>query len=56
MSHYMAFGEFHVKIVENTLIRNGLVRLPLWEWGSQVIVIKRPAECQMRFEPGTIRF
>ena len=37
VSHYKDPGELEVKIVENTLINIGLVRLSLCEWPEEVI-------------------
>ena len=37
VSHYKDPGELEVKIVENTLINIGLVRLSLCEWPKEVI-------------------
>ena len=62
LSCYNAPGELQIKTAENILINIGLVRLSLLEWlnvgceRADETVIKSPAACQVRFEPGTFRF
>ena len=62
LSCYRGPGELQIKTAENILINIGLVRLPLSELPkvgcdrTEETVIKRPAACQVGFEPGTFRF